>query len=398
MEQDYQYLAYSLSSLAGLPVRLYLNGSFSGLYHHTKFKPDLAILQEERIFQNPGNVSYYMDENFLCYGLFRVKEEPAALLIGPVTQAAVDRSTVSRILRTMGENPSRIGELTEYLTTMPAYPLRSFLQILCTVNYFINREKLDVGQLVLSGDMPELPEIPSAARYKEERSTTIHNTFELEERMLAAVKYGRVEEIRALFRRPAEGRAGIMASDALRQEKNLLICTATLVTRAAIQGGLDQETAFSLSDIYIQKAELLDDYVALTRLNARMVLDFTQRVETAKCGTNNTGLIRDARNYIFAHINETITTDALSRVLGLNRTYLCKLFLQETGLTVNHFVTSVKLEEAKRLMDVTSKSIAEIAEYLGYSSQSYFQKVFKKHISMTPGEYRTGQVSHTNHD
>lgn len=316
MKQDCQYLAYSLSSLAGLPVRLYLNGSFSGLYHHTKFKPDLAILQEERIFQNPGNVSYYMDENFLCYGLFRVKEEPAALLIGPVTQAAVDRSTVSRILRTMGESPSRIGELTEYLTTMPAYPLRSFLQILCTVNYFINREKLDVGQLVLSGDIPELPEVPSAARYKkEERSTTIHNTFELEERMLAAVKYGRVEEIRALFRRPAEGRAGIMASDALRQEKNLLICTATLVTRAAIQGGLDQETAFSLSDIYIQKAELLDDYVALTRLNAQMVLDFTQRVETAKCGTNNTGLIRDARNYIFAHINETITTDALSRVL-----------------------------------------------------------------------------------
>ena len=398
MEQDYQYLAYSLSSLAGLPVRLYLNGSFSGLYHHTKFKPDLAILQEERIFQNPGNVSYYMDENFLCYGLFRVKEEPAALLIGPVTQTAVDRSTVSRILRTMGESPSRIGELTEYLTTMPAYPLRSFLQILCTVNYFINREKLDVGQLVLSGDMPELPEVPPSVRYKGDRSTTIHNTFELEERMLAAVKYGRVEEIRALFRRPAEGRAGIMASDALRQEKNLLICTATLVTRAAIQGGLDKETAFSLSDVYIQKAELLDDYVALTRLNAQMVLDFTQRVETAKCGTNNTGLIRDARNYIFAHINETITTDALSRVLGLNRTYLCKLFLQETGLTVNHFVTSVKLEEAKRLMDVTSKSIAEIAEYLGYSSQSYFQKVFRKYIGMTPGKYRTGQVSHTNHD
>ena len=40
---DYEYLAASLSSLAGLPVRLYRDGEFAGLYHHTKFKPDLAI-------------------------------------------------------------------------------------------------------------------------------------------------------------------------------------------------------------------------------------------------------------------------------------------------------------------------------------------------------------------
>ena len=84
-ETDYGYLAYSLSSLAGLPVRLYREEKFCGVYHHTKFKPDPAILEEPNIMRSEESVSYYMDDNFLYYGLFRVKRDAVALLIGPVS-------------------------------------------------------------------------------------------------------------------------------------------------------------------------------------------------------------------------------------------------------------------------------------------------------------------------
>lgn len=381
---DYIYLAESLASLTGLPVRVYREGKFSGLYHHTKFKPDLAITEEKNIFQNPGNVCYYMDENFLYYGLFRAKTEGIALVIGPVAQTVIDHGMAVRILRAMGENIGRAVELANYFSALPSYPLRNFLQILCTVNYFLNDEKLTVDQLILGEEpMPQVAQMP----VKQPEEYTIHNTFELEEQLLSHVEYGRVEAIQSLFQHPSEGRVGVMAADVLRQEKNTLICTATLVTRAAIRGGLDRETAFTLNDIYIQKAELLEDYVELTRLGAQMVLDFTKRVEAAKCGAHNSKLIRAARDYIFAHINEPVTTDALASALGMNRTYLCNLFAREMGVTVNRYITDVKMEEAKRLMRVTRKSISEIAECLGYSSQSYFQKVFKKCVGVTPGEY-----------
>ena len=75
----------------------------------------------------------------------------------------------------------------------------------------------------------------------------------------------------------------------------------------------------------------------------------------------------------------------------MNRTYLCSLFAQQTGMTISQYVTNIKVEEAKRIMDITPKTIAEIAAYLGYSSQSHFQRVFKKHTGMTPGEYRSKQ-------
>lgn len=384
MDTDYGYLAYSLSSLAGVPVRLYRDGTFCGLYHHSKFKPDLAILEEPNIFRSCEGVSYYMDDNFLYYGLFRVKKDAVALLIGPVSQMPVNTSAAAKILRSMGEPASRAKELVDYFSAMPAYPLRTFLQILCTVNYFINGEKTDVGQLLLNEELPPLNPTVSP----EPSEGTLHNTMELEEMMLSCVEHGRTEDILAMFRAPTSGRAGAMAADALRQQKNLIICTATLVTRAAIRGGMNHEQAFALSDLYIQKAELMSDLLSLTRLNAQMVLDFTRRVEAEKAGIHNSKLVHKARDYILYHISEPITTEALSKELGMNRTYLCKLFAEETGLTVNQYVTQVKMEEAKRLINVTKKSLAEIAEYLGYSSQSHFQKTFKKVWNMTPGEYR----------
>ena len=387
MSTDYAYLAHSIASLASLPVRLYRDGVFQGLYHHSKFKPDPAILEEPNIFRSLDSVSYYIDENFLYYGLFRVKNDSAALLIGPVSQTPVSTSEAAKILRSMGEPAERARELVDYFSSVPSYPLRTFLQILCTVNYFINGEKTDLGQLLLSEELPAMePPAPSRSSGSE-----MHNTMELEEMMLSCVEHGRTREISAMFSAPAAGRAGVMASDTLRQQKNLIICTATLVTRAAIRGGMNREQAFALSDMYIQKAELMSDVLSLTRLNAQMVLDFTRRVEAEKTGVHKSRMVRQARDYVFSHIGESVTTEALSRELGMNRTYLCKLFAEETGLTINQYVTLIKMEEARRLLDISQKSIAEISEYLGFSSQSYFQKVFKKSFRMTPTEYRLGK-------
>lgn len=386
---DYDYLASSLAALSSVPVRLYTKGEFTKLYHHTKFKPDLAIMEESNIFRNPENVSYYMDENFLYYGLFRSVQDNISLVMGPVTQVTVDCTMAKNILRTMGESISRAKELTDYFAAIPAYPLQNFLQILCTINFFLNDEKLDVSQLLLTGD--ELPAIPQISALETKEPHTVYNTDEIESIMLSCVEHGRADEIKKLFQRPVTGRAGSMASDALRQEKNLFICTATLVSRAAIKGGLSRSIAFSLSDSYIQKAELMNDYTNLIRLNARMVEDFTRRVETIRCGSGASQLIRNAREYILLHLEQNITTAELSHAMNMNRTYLCKRFMEETGITINHYITKVKMDEAKRLLEITKKTSAEIAEILGYSTQSYFQNVFKKHTGKTPVEYREGK-------
>ena len=60
------------------------------------------------------------------------------------------------------------------------------------------------------------------------------------------------------------------------------IANTTLVTRYAIEGGLNEETAFSLSDVYIRKMEQCTDVDALMKLNEQMAIEFTLRVAEAK--------------------------------------------------------------------------------------------------------------------
>lgn len=212
--------------------------------------------------------------------------------------------------------------------------------------------------------------------------------MELERKLLACVEHGQLADLTELFRAPSTGRPGNLSTDELRQQKNLLICTATLVTRAAIRGGLDQQTAFALSDFYIQKAELLSSSVHVTNLNAQMVTDFTERVAQLGNGACRHKLVRDVRDHVQEHINQIITTASLAQALHLNRTYLCQDFKAKTGQSVRVYVTQIKIDEAKRLLALTDRPLAEIAEQLGFSSQSYFHKVFRKHTGLTPQAYR----------
>lgn len=407
MKTDYEYMALSLANLSGLPVRLYKNGKLCKLYHHTIFKPDPAAQEEKEIFKNKASVSYYMTDTLLFYGLFRDTKTEACLLVGPVPAVRFSRNAVNRILRSMGEPLSRCQELMDYLHALPSYPLNNFMQILCTINYFINGEKINVSDLLLGQPAKDLsreilkdqalletfsaPLVPPSGEY------IIHNTLELERQLLASVEHGRTKEILALYNAPPSGKPGIMAGDALRQEQNLLICTITLVTRAAIRGGLDPETAFALSDIYIQKSEMQTDYVEVSRLLAQAVLDFTRRVSELDHGVKNSALVRRIRDYVLNHISETISTQQLALALKQNRTYLCRTFKEDAHMTINAYVTQIKMDEACRLLENTKKTLAEISEYLGFSSQSYFQNVFRRHTGMTPATYRShkdGSVRH----
>ncbi len=384
-------MARSLANLSSIPVRLYRDGKFAGLFHNSKFKPDLAILEEPNIFRSKASVSYYMTEEFLIYGLFRVKREDVAMVLGPIAQLPVDRARAGRILLSIGESPARIQELQNYLRSIPTYPLRNFLQILCTFAYFLNEEKWTIGDLLLE-DLPDPPlDIPQEPPQTQPEYQTSHNTYDLEKELLSYIEHGRPDALEQLFQMPATGRAGTMAHDTLRQQKNLLIVIATLSSRAAIRGGMDPEAAFGLSDVYIQKAELMNSYEGLTKLYAQITMDYAKKVADLQCGEHSRKLIRAARQYVLEHINTRITTEELARALGRNRSYLCAYFKEETGMTVNDYITGIKMDEARRLLRYSKKPLREIAEQLGYSSQSYFQNVFKKVVGMTPLAYRTGQ-------
>ena len=74
--------------------------------------------------------------------------------------------------------------------------------------------------------------------------------------------------------------------------------------------------------------------------------------------------------------------------VGLSRVYFSNKFSKELGFSVGSFIRRCKLEEARSLLLYTDKSIAHISSYLGYSSQSHFQNLFREQFGMTPKQCR----------
>ncbi len=190
---------------------------------------------------------------------------------------------------------------------------------------------------------------------------------------------------------------GIVAGNQLRQLRNLFIVTATLASRAAIGGGMHEDDAFSLSDAYIQKAELLMSHNSIMNLQYHMLLDFTEQVERLHVGKHSTKLSIDVANYVRHHISEPIRVEDLAGELFISRPYLSAKFKKETGQTLTDFILTEKTEEAKRLLHYSDKTSSAIAEYLGFSSQGHFCRVFKTYAGMTPNEYRENHRLGTNY-
>lgn len=92
-------------------------------------------------------------------------------------------------------------------------------------------------------------------------------------------------------------------------------------------------------------------------------------------------------NYIEENYQNTITLEDIGKKTNLHKNYICRLFKKVTKKTITEYITHVRISEAKELLK-SNIPISEIAYKVGFSSQSYFNKVFKKHLLYTPLEYK----------
>ena len=74
--------------------------------------------------------------------------------------------------------------------------------------------------------------------------------------------------------------------------------------------------------------------------------------------------------------------------MELNPSYFSTLFKQSCGSSFKEYLNSIRIEESKKLLAATDRSILDIALSIGFEDQSYFTKVFKKYTGLTPKQYR----------
>lgn len=83
-----------------------------------------------------------------------------------------------------------------------------------------------------------------------------------------------------------------------------------------------------------------------------------------------------------------ISVQDISNTIGLDRTYLYRVFKEINGITIQQYITNLRLKRACHFLVSSSLSFSEIAYYCGYSSEQYFSMAFKKHMGVAPSAYR----------
>lgn len=217
----------------------------------------------------------------------------------------------------------------------------------------------------------------------------LHHDLATERKLLQLVREGRREELeRLLVDWNLRQDFGILSrSSLLRHRKNLTICGITLYTRAAIEGGLYAEIAFTLSDLLIQRVEEAHTPEEVDLLSTSAIREFTDRVRQAREHTGS-GTFEACRLYVFNHLYEELSLERLGQAMRLNPAYLSRLCKKETGLSLSAYVRREKVEEAKRLLEIGEHTLSEICALLRWSDQSHFTQVFKTWVGVTPGTYR----------
>ncbi|KGE16982.1 response regulator [Paenibacillus wynnii] len=98
-----------------------------------------------------------------------------------------------------------------------------------------------------------------------------------------------------------------------------------------------------------------------------------------------------ALQFIKEHYSEDLTLEKMASVVFLNPAYFSQLFKQKTGQGYKEYVTTLRLEQAKRLLLIPKLKLAEIAERVGYQDMRHFTQMFRKRYHLTPTEYRQQQ-------
>lgn len=215
-----------------------------------------------------------------------------------------------------------------------------------------------------------------------------HHTYEEDMEKYALMKRGDPRAMvvaRQMFEGPL---TGSLSDDPVRNYQYLFVASITMACRFCIEGGMASEEAFNLSDLYIRQVDKCQTKEEIFALHGTMFSDCVTRMQRILRRDAYSRPVVQCLNHIDLHLQEPLTLKSLAEALSLSESYLSVIFKREMGVAVSEYIRAKRVETARTLLQYTEFSCLEIAEYLCFSSDSHFSRVFKAYTGQTPTEYR----------
>ncbi len=372
-----------------LPIAIY-DGEQCVLSLPESIKSTAELLEGENPLSilNPSlhqaETSQYLSNDYQEQYIF-FELSGVSLLCGPFTLKPFTDGEIQRLIRALKLPLSKREQFSAHVKSLP---------LLTEDNYFYAGkllEKLFAGGEQISAPSPVLtPDVgkPYFVKTYENRMAQFqHPPYFLEQEEVRLIRHGDRGNALTVLSEINRLKRATLARDPLRSLKNSLICSCTLFTRAAIQGGVPADEAFTLSDAFIQTIEETQNLKSLDALEETMVLRFIDQVADVSSASLSL-MIRSAIAFIDHHLSEKLTVPMIARHVYVNPDYLSSRFKQEMNATITAFIQKRRIEEACHFLRYSQSTVSEIAAFYQFCSQSHFIQVFKKYMGLTPAQYK----------
>lgn len=343
---------------------------------------DLAVNLIRRSMEQDVPV-VYRDEfgiNYAC-----IRSQNIFYIIGPACSEEMGHIQLKhyfeayRIAKKDGKHPMRIS-LVKFLNfTSLLYELLEKESV--TIETLISKNQLTQNE----EDMVEKED--AAIEMKKIDDEIYHHTYQEERYVMDCIREGDTEHVLERIDALVEN-AGTLSGNMLNHQRNLAIVSVTAATREAIAGGVSPTEAYRKSDLYINCIDRCTYIEQLFEYMRKSVLEFTQMVANVKNRRNASNYTEQCKDYISKNYHHKIYIEDIASAIGVSAGHLTRVFHQDTGISIQDYISKFRVERAANLLKYSEASLSEISDYVCFNSQSHFGSVFKKYMGMTPRQYR----------
>ncbi|MBQ1316999.1 MAG: helix-turn-helix domain-containing protein [Lachnospiraceae bacterium] len=324
------------------------------------------------------------------YGLswsaaYEYEEERLAKIhvLGPITPVELSAEAINRAIQNPQIPVRWRPKLIRILQRIPVMSSMDFFRITLMLHYCVTGERLTNADIFFREPDLKRPDKENAP--KKDRI----NTYRTEQALMRMVTEGDVN-YKSVLHDAASASRGVRASVAgsLEQVKVSQIVFISLCTRAAIQGGISPEVAYTRGDAYIQDIMDCRTVADAARIGHTMYDDFINMVHKRRAQETYSPQIQSCCDYIELHIEDKLSLSEIAGRIGYAEYYLSRKFKAETGTGINDYIKQAKIEKAKTLLLSSDLSIQEICDRLHFGSRSFFAETFREIAGIPPAAFR----------
>lgn len=305
--------------------------------------------------------------------------------LGPVFTGEMSRQSSEQAVEPLQLPLDKKWALIDCMKQIPYVATTTFFHHTMILHYYATGKKVRISDFFYHTPRQE----KSVEPLENGGAGRRHAPFISEKKLLDMVRTGNLDYHEVLADAGAVSPGiRIRSGSPVRQAKYSVVAFITLCTRAAIEGGLSSECAYTLSDTYTEAVDNCTTISQIAAVSHTMYEDFIRRVNRIRREKGISRPVRVCCDFIDNHLEEELVLGEIAERAGYTEYYLTRKFKAEVGMSVNAYIRRARIRYSRLLLSGTQFTVEEIGAKLHFCSRSYFAAAFRELEGMSPSEYR----------